>query len=152
MCVTNAVCRPQPGITKRAKIILALADANAVERGANKVEMVDILLAILAHGRSVAAAALSDWNMAAKVPSRLLTPLDSREHSPNWRHDLRENGFLCNVAEETLQLGYRHSGPESLLLAMMTHPCQDVDDILLGVGADRESVRATVYEILGKSI
>jgi len=139
-----------PAMTERAKTIWSLANGKAVARGANTVEGLDVVGAIVAHYNNFAAYVLRELNVRQKKVPQSFTTSRAGHLGADWEGDLWAKVFFELVREQMRELRYNYCGAEVLLLALMEHPDPSIDEVLSEAGVERSAVRDLALEILGK--
>jgi len=107
-----------------------------------------LLLAILLHAESIAAAALRhfdvDYEKASAYVKSSTVPPGSPEH------------LLSDIAdralEEAVKLEHYYVGPEHLLIALLRNRSSRVCMLLESIGVNPEEVLQEVFYILGKDM
>ena len=140
-------------LTERARRALALAQQQAVRHGSN-VGTEHILLGLLQDGEGIAARALEalglDLEQVNSEIERFLDPSVSRGDKPmQLTYTPRAKRVLELAVDEASANGQNYVGTEHLLLGLIREGEGIAARVLQGLGADLETMRAQVLEMLG---
>lgn len=145
-----------PGLTTRAREVMALAHALADQRGDADLTPSHVALGLLEEGENVAVYVLSTRGipldaLAHDLRAALPTPGASRPVLPGRRWLPAADAFVAQGKREAHELDTPYYGAEHLLLALLREPMGAPARVLARYGVGFEDARADVRRVLGLS-
>ena len=145
-----------PGLTTRAREVIALAHALADQRGDADLTPSHVALGLLEEGENVAVYVLSergipldalahDFRATLPTPGALRPVLTGRRWMP------AADKFVAQGKREAHELDTPYYGAEHLLLALLREPMGAPARVLARYGVGFEDARADVRRVLGLS-
>src|SRR5690554_2215705 len=140
--------------TERAQKVVVLSQEEARRLGHNVVGTEHILLGVAAEGEGVAARALQGMGISLdKVRAEVEKVIGKGESPPQGQIGFtpRAKRVLELAFDEARQLGHTYIGTEHILLGLIREGEGVAAQVLRNMGADLDSVRKQVVELLGGS-
>jgi ATP-dependent Clp protease ATP-binding subunit ClpC len=138
---------PFARFTRRARIVLALAQADARDLGHDYLGTEHLLLGLLREGDGVGGRVLADLGVTLPQVRRALVGIVGRGDAAGAgaiRLTPRSKRVLVLAADEAQRLGHDYLGTEHLLLALVREGDGVAAGILESLGVRLETVRARV--------
>lgn len=138
-------------MTDRASRVMLLAEQEARRRGSPAVEPEHVLLGLTMERQGIAfhvlrEAGVTAERLVADLPAGPALAADG-PGPPPWSHATA--GVVSRAHAERVTLGHNYVGTEHLVIGLALSGDGTVPDLLSRFGATTESVRRSVYEILG---
>ena len=137
--------------TDRARRTVVLAQHEARELGHNYIGTEHILLGLVHEGAGVAVGALKSLDISLETVRQQVEEMIGRgqdEPSGHIPFTPRAKKVLELSLRESQQLGHRYIGTEHILLGLIREGEGVAAQVLAGLGADLDRVRAQVLRIL----
>jgi ATP-dependent Clp protease ATP-binding subunit ClpC len=140
--------------TERARRVVVLAQEEARELDHNYIGTEHLLLGILRDGEGVAVRALDELGVSRPAVREQVVAMVGRGGSTPSGHipfTARAKKVLELSLREALQLSHNHIGTEHILLGILREGDGVAAQVLTGLGADLNRVRAKVLELVPAS-
>ncbi len=140
--------------TERAQKVIVLSQEEARRLAHNVVGTEHLLLGLIAEGEGVAARALQNLGISIdKVRTEVENVIGKGDEAPSGQIGFtpRAKRVLELAFDEARQLGHTYIGTEHILLGLLREGEGIAAQVLNNLGAELESVRKQVVELLGTS-
>jgi ATP-dependent Clp protease ATP-binding subunit ClpC len=146
---------PFDRFTDRGKLVLALAQDEAIRHNHNYIGTEHLLSALLRDTDSIAARALSSLGIELTKVRTALEFIIGRGNQPTSPSEITLSPRTKKVIElsidEARKLGHSHLGPEHVLLGLAREGEGVASGILESLGVSMAAARAKVLELLKES-
>ena len=142
---------PFERMTDRSRIVMRLAEREAMRRGAAAVEPEHVLLALALEGKGVAAHILQFYGVSAeRIAEQLPTPTSKLASGTGpFPGSTGTEQVAAQALVEMSSLNHHYMGTEHLILAVVATGGEVVSSMLAQLHISPELLRREIYMLLG---